>query len=107
MACDPTRSSEGHKIGHSTFGATCFLLAAKFLGQLPKNVPFKFTSDEFNGINRDSKNVIYLHGRRVSRRRTLSHERRDETREANAEPHECATERAAAVDERLCAAVAV
>ena len=44
--------------GHSTFGATCFLLAAKFLGQHPKDVSFKFTSDEFNGKNRDSKNVI-------------------------------------------------
>ena len=44
--------------GHSTFGSACFLLAAKFLGQEPKDIEFDFVSDEFNGVNRDSKNVV-------------------------------------------------
>jgi hypothetical protein len=44
--------------GHSTFGAVCFLLTAKFLRKEPKEVKFSFVSDEFNGINRDGNGVI-------------------------------------------------
>ena len=44
--------------GHSTFGSACFLLAARFLGKAPEEVEFEFVSDEFNGINRDSKGVV-------------------------------------------------
>ena len=44
--------------GHSTFGATCFLLLAKFLDEKAKDIKFEFVSDEFNGISRDSTNVI-------------------------------------------------
>ena len=44
--------------GHSTFGTTCFLLLAKFLDEKAKDIKFEFVSDEFNGISRDSTNVI-------------------------------------------------
>ncbi len=44
--------------GHSTFGATAFLLAAKFLGAKPEKIKFDFVSDEFNGVNRDDHGVI-------------------------------------------------
>ena len=44
--------------GHSTFGAACFLLTAKFLGKKQKDVKFDFVSDEFNGVNRDSTNTV-------------------------------------------------
>ena len=44
--------------GHSTFGATCFLLTAKFLSKTPAQVKFTFVSDEFNGVNRDGNGVI-------------------------------------------------
>ena len=44
--------------GHSTFGAACFLLTAKFLCKTPAQVKFSFVSDEFNGVNRDGNGVI-------------------------------------------------
>ncbi len=44
--------------GHSTFGATCFLLTARFLGKTPAQVKFEFVSDEFNGVNKDGNGVI-------------------------------------------------
>ena len=44
--------------GHSTFGATCFLLLAKFLGKHPKDVKFEFVSDEFNGVSRDTTGIV-------------------------------------------------
>lgn len=42
--------------GHSTFGATCFLLVGEFYA--PESITFKFVSDELNGKNRDSTNVV-------------------------------------------------
>ena len=50
--------------GHSTFGATCFQLIAHFLNSTPKAEKFAFVSDEFNGTNRDSTNVVRPHLKR-------------------------------------------
>jgi hypothetical protein len=44
--------------GHSTFGTTCFMLIAKFYSKPLKDITFTITSDEFNGVNRDSTNVV-------------------------------------------------
>ena len=38
--------------------ARLFELIAKFYGKSPEDISFNFVSDEFNGVNRDSTNVI-------------------------------------------------
>jgi len=55
--------------GHSTFGATCFLLTARFYGCKPEEIEFDFVSDEFNGANRDAKGDVRT---RLSRHFTLA-----------------------------------
>jgi membrane-associated phospholipid phosphatase len=44
--------------GHATFGTACFEFAAAFLGMTPEQVSVRFTSDEWNGVNKDNRGRI-------------------------------------------------
>ncbi len=44
--------------GHATFGSACFEFAAAFLGSTPEQVSVRFTSDEWNGVNKDNRGIV-------------------------------------------------